>query len=93
MVQPYGLANVCVCDTYISHTKCLTSTCSCSKTSPFKFMCVNSTCKLASFPGLCPDFISQLHGYEIKSGQRTGNEASCKLQKGGVAKHVQCTCR
>ena len=34
---------------------------------------------VASFPGLRPDFISQpwfLHGCEIKSGRRPGNEAS-----------------
>ena len=38
---------------------------------------------LALFPGLRPDFISQpwrkafLHGCEIKSGRRPGNEATC----------------
>ena len=34
---------------------------------------------IASFPGLCPDFISQpwrkIHGCEIKSGRRPGNKA------------------
>ena len=34
-------------------------------------------CGLTSFPGLRPDFISQLHGCEIKSGRRPGNEARC----------------
>ena len=38
--------------------------------------------EVATFPGLCPNFISQpifLHGCEIKSGRRPGNKANSEL--------------
>ena len=47
---------------------------------PDPVMHVSHSIRVASFPGLHPDFISQpwSHGYEIKSGRRPGDEASIR---------------